>query len=527
MSVNAALAKVKTVADPIPAYTSLKPIWSKCRAVCNGERYVKDYDGLCDTISFSNMLIPFSPSMSQQQYNFYKAEAELPGICAQFSKMLVGGLLRKKPIVTLPKDVNEEATEWINSSFGQDDSSLTAFLDKALWEEVQTSRAWVYVDHPTVPNADLLSKEDRDKIKPFPVIWEAEFVISWKMSKSASTGRDLLERVITRGFTEDFSKNEFHSEQIETVWVHELNESGNYQIRVFKCVAPTSDVQVINGITQSNAGKPSAVFELAETITNITMFDKPLKYIPAWPLNGSVATAQPIITPIVDKEISLYNKISRRNHLLYGAATYTPVISSNMGPDEFQDVVDAGLGSWIHLQNGDTVSVLPTPTEALADMDRAIQNSIEEIARLGIRMLSPESDQSGVALQLRNASQTAQLGTLNSKVSSTMSQVIACMLNWRYDTAFEATDVDFTLSTDFNPTPLGADWLRLATEWYQGGLIPRSVWLGILKHNDMLEPDYDDEEGQKEIVDGMDLIIPPGLNDDYAGQIDKEKPPKK
>jgi hypothetical protein len=78
------------------------------------------------------------------------------------------------------------------------------------------------------------------------------------------------------------------------------------------------------------------------------------------------------------------------------------------------------------------------------------------------------------------------------------------MVNWRYGAQLKAADVDFSLSADFNPTPLGADWLRLATEWYQQGLIPRSIWLLLLRHNDMLPPDYDDEEGRAEISTDLD-----------------------
>ena len=145
MAVNAAQASVKTVADPNASYESLKPLWTKSRAVCSGERFVKDYDASIDTARFNNLLIPFSPTMTQQQYDFYRAEAELPGITAQFSKMLVGGLLRKKPILTLPKDVPADAQDWIMNQFGKDDSSLTSFLDQALWEGIQSSRAWDFV----------------------------------------------------------------------------------------------------------------------------------------------------------------------------------------------------------------------------------------------------------------------------------------------------------------------------------------------------------------------------------------------
>jgi hypothetical protein len=80
------------------------------------------------------------------------------------------------------------------------------------------------------------------------------------------------------------------------------------------------------------------------------------------------------------------------------------------------------------------------------------------------------------------------------------------MINWRYDLEIKSSDIKFSLSEDFNPAPLGADWLRLVTEWYENGLLPRSTWLQILKQNDIMPPDYNDEEGQQEINDS-DLIV--------------------
>jgi hypothetical protein len=146
--------------------------------------------------------------------------------------------------------------------------------------------------------------------------------------------------------------------------------------------------------------------------------------------------------------------------------------------------------------------------------------SIEEMAKMGIRMLSPETAQSGVALDIRNAAQNAQMGVLNTKISNTMRQIIAFMIRWKYNIEIKIDDVQFELSADFNPTPLGADWLRLATEWYEKGLIPRSVWLQILKQNDMLSPDYDDEAGKQEITADMDAVMK-ATNPDYAKTLEK------
>jgi hypothetical protein len=499
MAVANASPQGKTVADPCASYETLKPLWERARAICSGEKYVKAYDGALDVISYTNILIPFSPRMTQEQYNFYKAEAEFPGISAEFSKMLVGGLLRKPPIIKLPDKIPDEASDWIQKSFNRDDTSLVSFLDQILNEEIITSRAWVFVDHPVVDNAEELTPEERKNIKPYPVIWPAESVINWQTGKNKN-GKTVLTRVILKEFIEEIPEGKYHPEYVMYVYVHELDEEGYYQVRTFKEAKATNTPKFVNGQKVNNeANRSQLVEDLTSPNKNILMHGARLDMIPAWPLNGYIDPVEPILGAIMDKECALYNKTSRRNHLLYGASTYTPVIEGDLSDDQFQAIVDSGLGSWLNIPAGCKATILATPTDALANMEKAIAANIEELAKLGIRMLSPEAGQSGIALQLRNASQTARLGLLNNRVSSTIAQVIAFMLRWRYDIEFFDDEVSFTLSEDFDHTPLGADWLRLATEWYQQSLIPRSAWLEILKRNDMLKSEYNDEDGIKEI----------------------------
>lgn len=496
---------LKTVGSPNDSYESMVDVWKRNRAIIGGERKTKEHDGRPKI--GTNLLIPFSASMDSDQYALFKAEAELPGVCAQYARILVGGLLRKQPSLTLPAAAPAEATDWILSEFGQDSSTLVSFADAALWEELQTSRCWVQVAHPKIPQDMLDSMEQADvaAIKPYPILWNAESVINWKSSVEPITGKRTLTQVIIRTYEESFERNEFHAEYIETIWVHELVEN-RYQIRVFKRLDPVT-VEKSQGKAVQDYASATSGFELVDTIQSIMMANEPLKIIPLWPLNGDIELREPMLTPLIDREVSLYNKVSRRNHLLYGAATYTPVISSDMGEEDFDKIVDSGLGTWLLLRQGDTANILETPSAALKDYGDAIASTLEELARLGIRILAPESEQSGVALELRNAAQTAQLGTLNTKVSNTLADIIAFMINWRYHTQLKRSDVQFSLSEDFNPVPLGADWLRLATEWYEKGLIPRSSWLLILKTNDMLQPDYDDEEGKSEIT-ADDLLMP-------------------
>jgi hypothetical protein len=510
---------MKTVADPSDAYLSLLPLWVRCRAVCRGERFVKDYDAIIDCVYYNNFLIPFSPTMTQEQYNFFRAEAELPGISAQFSKVLVGGLLRKQPTITLPPAVPKDAIKWLLNEFGKDNSPLSAFLDEALSEEVQTSCAWVFVDYPRTSDREL-TPEEKAKIKPYPILYQAESIINTR-TRTDMYGMTVLDRVVVAGWIEEYDDDlfEFHPKLTEVRWVHELNDQGNYQVRTYHAKANVASTTTSGGDRQVQVVRPTQIFELFD-ISEVMINGEPVKMVPAWPLNGNIDRNEPILTAVVDKEVALYNKLSRRNHLLLGAATYTPVISSDMSDDEFQKVVDSGLGTWINLPSEGKADILKTPTEALADYDRAIAASYEEIARLGVRMLAPEKGpQSGVALEIKNAAQTAQMGSLNMKISNTMKQVVTYMINWRYGLDVDAADVDFTMSSDFNNTPLGADWMTLATSWYQQGLIPRDIWLLLLKQNDLLPPDYDDKEGQKQINTDELTITPVQKNQQYQDNI--------
>lgn len=497
MTLATVSGRQKTVADPCPEYESLLPIWKRCRAVCSGEQAVKDHDGMLDLATFTNLLIPFSSRMRADQYRFYKAEAEFPGVSSEFLRMLLGGLLRKPPTVVLPESLGEEARDWILNQFSEDGLSLLSFLEASLTEELTTSRAWVYVDYPKVLEAANMTAEEFKAIKPYPLLWSAETVINWQLGKGPD-GATRLKRVVTKEVIERFaSDEEVHPDKLVEIRVHELDKEGYYQIRVYEAPINTN-VVLKRGSVKASDGAPSV--KLVDTITNILKAGERLTMIPAWPLNGSIAVVQPILGTLISKELHIYNKMSRRNHLLYGAATYTPWATGDLSDPQINDIVGRGLGSWLFGAKDTKFGVLETPTEALADMEKSIAAALEEMARLGVRMLSPETEQSGVALEIRNAVQNARISSLNTRVSAILRQVIAFMLSWRYQIEVLPSQVEVSLSDDFNPLPLGADWLRLATEWYQQGFIPRSLWLILLKHNDLVPPDYNDEEGQVEIM---------------------------
>ena len=492
----------RSVADPSDSYQSLKPLWKKSRAVLQGEENVKAHDEYLE-FDYSNILIPFSPSMTQRQYDFYKSEAELPGLTSQYCKVLISSLLRKESHIKLPEDLPEDAMNWIKNNFTLDGRSLFNFLDNALWEELQTSRAWVYVDYPEISpeEYDNMLPEERDNIKPYPVVIEAENVINIQTENHPVTRQKTLSRMVTRYLSKRYTpENPWHPNYVDTVCDHYLDEGGRLVLDYYEQTDTNNEIKVLNGDVKQEYTEMghSNTFTKVNTVYP-TMFGERLMRIPAWPLNGQFEPVEPVLMPLIDREVSLYNKVSRRNHLLYGAATYTPIVQSDMADEEFQEIVDAGLGTWLRVRKDENISVLETPTGALNDMDRAIESTVQEMAKMGIRMLSPEQAASGVALEIRNASQTAQLGTLNAKVSNTLREVIAFMLNWKYGTDYNSNEIEFQMSNDFAPMVGGEGAMRLISEWYQSGIISRSTWVSIAKYNDFLPADYSDKAAIEEI----------------------------
>jgi len=497
----------KSVADPSDSYQSLKPLWSKSRSILQGQAQAKGHDEFIE-FDYSNLLIPFSPSMSQQQYDFYKAEAELPGLTAQYCKVLISALLRKQSQFGLPEyfppELVEEATNWIEKDFTLDGQSLFNFLDSAIWEELQTSRCWVFVDYPKLSDAqsEALTDEERNQVAPYPVVVKAENVINVQTNVHPITRIKTLTRIVTRYIEQTYTDDQpWHPNYVDTVCDHYLDKEGYLVMDYYRQDSAYNEVEITNGVTtqryeDTTTGDKS--FKLYDTVKPV-MFGQRLNSIPAWPLNGQIEPVEPVLMPLIDREVALYNKVSRRNHLMYGASTYTPIVQGDITDEEFEEIVNAGLGTWLRVGQSDSITVLETPTSALSDMEKAIEQTVNEMAKMGIRMLSPEQAASGVALEIRNSSQTAQLGTLNAKISGTMQEIIAFMLTWKYGYQISGNDIHFQLSSDFAATVGGTENMRLVSEWYESGLISRETWINIAKYNDFLPADYDDAAAIEQI----------------------------
>ena len=504
----------------------LYELWRRARAVVEGESAVKDLDNIVDTNNFTNLLIPFNDTQVQAQYNFYKAEAELPGLVSQYVRIIIGGLLRKEPSLTVTKPelntkgLTEEAINLlqandtpadviyksIKENLVSENNGILSFILRILEEELITSRSAVTI---ALRNPDSVTEKN---LLAYPVFWKAEEIINWQ------TEDETLTRVVFSYEVEEQTQDQYDFNNVTYYQDHFINSTGTYQVDTYRETGVTAE---------SNSG-----FQLFDSVVP-ELNGETFNYLLVWFMNDSIEPIIPILTPMVDTELSLYNKMSRRNHLLHGAAAYTPVVMSTMSPEDFDAVVSGGLGSWIKLDENAKITTLTVPTDVLSDMEKAITQGVEKLGRMGVNLLMGNDKMTNVsssALSVRLSPQVAQLGLLNTKISTNLSEILTLLVKWNFN---EDVTVDFNLSADFNSTPVNSDLLRILGEFYTSSVIPRYLFIEILKANDIIPESYDDERGQEairnsDILTGLSLPDTEPLDDENIrlDPVDTDVPPE-
>ena len=476
------------IGEPNPSYRDIKSTYIKMRACMSGERQVKAFDDRIKTDG-TNFLIPFSPYMDDDKYSWYKSEAEWLGFTENYARVLVGGLLRKQPNFMLPDSIPEalrdEITNWIVNDFDKTQGSLSAFLDHALWYEMVNSRSWIYINQPV---------DETEQSMPYPLLINGESIINWQTSTRPETGSIQLDFLIIEGLSIDRTNtpinNRYHPKRNRTIYLHELDPASGYYIsRTFQ-ENPVFAGQDSAPVRDPSDLRFSSRWVLTETQEDFTVNGERIDFIPIFPLNGYIEPIEPMLSSLVNTELGLYNRIGRRNHLLYGSASYTPVIlATALQEEDKTNIRQTGLGDYWFLNSEDDVKIVTAPSEALTALGEAIMETVTIMARLGVRILSNDenADQSGVALDIRNSYQAATLSALSKRINHQMRRIITLMINWRYDIDLNENDVVFELSSDFNNREIQIEWFRILMELNSREIVSHEVLERVLKDNEILD----------------------------------------
>ena len=450
---------VNPLTVPSNEYNNWVDEWKRSLAVVSGDAAVKRYD---DGENPVKILAPLSLDMDPMLYTYYKQRGELPGYASSQRRTVVGALLRKKVGITLPEgfDKAEEAKDWITNNLHIGGGTLMSLMKDAFEDDLITANTWLHLD---------MNQNKEPVVEVLP----AEAVISVVVGAHPRKGFGNLVKVVVRKQEVDEDNSYYYRYQI-----HEINADGNYQVRIYR------------------DGEDDIVEETVEPIIPTYVVDGnkvPFQEILVFPVDGTPSIQNPFLGDFVTREISLYNLLTARNHLLIMSGSLTPIITGNVNPDSEATIKGSGLGSVWTLPDGANIKILETPTGSLSAFDSAIESTRTDLRNLGARQLMKDSRTSGVAAEIQNSPYSATLSSLSRTYSNTLRKLIAYAVNWKYRTNFSVSEFDVQLSNDLSRSAIGDNAVATVTAAYNINKLPRDVWVQVLKDNSIIPQDYDDE----------------------------------
>ena len=379
-------------------------VWRQIEAALGGDSAVKRFDAT----SGNRILLPLSDQMPAAKYRQFQDNTSFSGLTGAFVEVLHDALLRTPPrFELLPRFASDQSAFFEQFSKSQ---TLLEFLSSLTMLHLATSQAIVYVDY------------DDQAQRPYAELIDPKTITNWKTNQDG----ELIQLFVRRQRVAN-NLSTFEEVRRDEIIVHELIQ-GFYQVRQF--------------VNQGNQ------FELVSTIQP-TRRNERLTRIPLFFVSGQIEPPAIAIERYFSLEKAIYNATARRDHVLRLASFVTPIVAGeNLADDEDrqQAVIDAGFGNYVFLNQDDTLTFATVPTENLEALERSINDRKMELARLGIRLLTPEQNQpeSGVALSIRNNLQSIRLSSFSTQITSTIREVIQEMLLW-FTPVTDIDDIDFEL----------------------------------------------------------------------------------
>ena len=464
------------VTTPSDSYNFWEDNWRKYIAVVNGEAAVKKFDETMFPMEPSkNILTPFSPKMSPVAYEYYKAGAELPGYSVQQLRTIISALLRKPIGITLPEGFtgdSNEALDWLLNQILVEGAGLTTLIRNALEDDLVTGNTWLLLD---------LNQETKT---PVVEVLPGRSIISYEVGNHPLYGPGNLVQVVVRRAEE--SKDDDNATVITYTYdVHFIDEDGVYKIHQLKqdeddVVALTDEPIIPTRSVQSDSGGTESAY-----------FDQILLF----PMDGKAEISSPFLSNFINREISLYKQMAKRNAMTTNTTSFTPVIKG-ASDEESVELANFALGQVVSVGKDVDVDVLSPDTKGLDSVNKTIEDIRQDLQMIGSRQLVRDSRASGTALELTNSPYNSILYSLSSAYATTLRRLITTAFNWRYGTSYAQSDFGLTLSVDLADSPTGVNAVQYVLQLFFSGNLPRRELLTVLKANGILSNNYEDTAGE-------------------------------
>lgn len=449
-----------------PAYTSFASSWELMRDSVAGEDDVKSKGVKYLPMKTGTAMIE-NAAAQQRVYDLYKTRAEFPEIVAPTIRGAVGVLLSKPAKIELPA-----AMDQLRERATLDGLTLDALHRRMAMEVMTTGR---YGLLPAI-------SEDGE---PYLSGYVAESIINWD----------------TEGGVPDFVM---------------LDESGPVRDKAtgeWKTVERLRQCYVIDGAYHARVWEKSGVDWIpGEEIRALTPSRNGLDFLPFVFVGSLDLTPDPDDVPLyglAKLAVRVYRLDADYSFGLHMTSEPTPVA---IGFDDPQDAIRNGyapktLGSsvmWILPKGGDA-KYLEFSGPGLEKQALAIKDALDRAAQFGAQIIqNGHSQESGEALKLRAASQTATLTSIAQATAAGLERALRNIAVW---IGANPDDVVVTPNLEFFERSMSAQEIQALVAAWQAGAISHKSLFDKLQSGGVVADDRSYDEEQTDIVDNEDLLM--------------------
>ncbi|MCA2013509.1 DUF4055 domain-containing protein [Cereibacter sphaeroides] len=435
-----------------PAYTTFAPSWRLMRDAVAGEDDIKGAGEQYLPMK-SGQAAMKDAAKQKKAFEAYAARAEFPEIVAPTIRGAVGVMFSKPAEIQLPTRMEhllERATI---------DGLTMDSLQRRIATEVMTTGRYGLL--PGIRNG-----------VPHLAGYTAESIINWDSTDGEA----------------DFAVLD------ETGWVRNRETGSWAEVERYRECTVLEGRYVSRLWSKGSGGWEPAGDEEARTPRGAPLSGMPLVFI------GSMdITPSPDDVPLyglAKLAVRAYRLDADRSWALHMTSEPTPWMNGfNDAQQAIEDgAVPQGLGSaalWI-LPEGAQAGYLEFSGPGLAAQADAIADTLERAAHFGAQVIQRGSSaESGEALKLRAASQTATLTTIAQTVASGLEKALRNIATW---IDADPDQVTVTPNLDFFDRTMTADEARAVWEGWQNGVYDYRSVIEKLKHGNWLPSDADADD---------------------------------
>lgn len=416
--------------------------YRKIRTCLAGEDEVKNA---------AQLHLPRPDGMTTANYQAYALRASFFGAPEMTLRALAGLLLRKAPVVKLPKRLEPMRLRATN-----DKAPLSILIEDCARELLAQGRFGILLDFPRADNTALTTPHFATFVAETIEDWETQYV----------DGQVELTKVV-------LSSDEAWDGA--DVYLELALEEGIYKIRRF--------------IREGQNKVRADVDEVVPLVAG-----RPLNFIPFLMMSHESLRPQNAKPPLLDLcnvALSHYRNSADREHALFLTSCPTPWIAGNIAQDKLPTAI--GSGAVWYLPEGSTCGYLEFSGAGVAAMKALMDEKLEQMAALGARMLSAVQNRNesiDTATQ-RTRSELSLLHSVCVTMEAGLNRMLKIAATWLNENPDEAS---ITFNRDFIESTLPADQLVAQMKLWQAGAISRQTFYENLQKGEIARADRSYEE---------------------------------